>query len=357
MAKRKRLTPANPDYLGQADAGEGDAAPGPKAAFASAPSRAPIAEIARETSSAAALGELSRSMEEARAQGRMILALPLDQVAAEHLVRDRMGADDEDFAALIESLAARGQQTPVEVVDRGTDAAPRYGLISGWRRLAALRHLAEEGRGAGEVLAVVRAPRTASDAYVAMVEENEIRVGLSYYERARIAVKAVEEGVFETREEALRALFANVSRAKRSKIRSFTEIVVALDGVLVFPTALAERSGLELARRLAKDPDLASQIKVDLAAYPPANAAEELKRLAAPAVGQGMRTKHGRAGAQTEAKATAASDSADKSAAPVAPLRLETTYDPERREITVSGSGVSASLHAELERWLAVRLS
>jgi hypothetical protein len=35
------------------------------------------------------------------------------------------------------------------------------------------------------------------EAYLAMVEENEIRVGLSFYERARIVARAAEAGVFE----------------------------------------------------------------------------------------------------------------------------------------------------------------
>ena len=50
-----------------------------------------------------------------------------------------------------------------------------------------------------------------------MVEENEIRVGLSYYERARIVAKAVAQGVFETEKQALQRLFHTASRPKRSK--------------------------------------------------------------------------------------------------------------------------------------------
>ena len=90
-------------------------------------------------------------------------------------------------AALMASLESRGQQTPIEVVEL---ADGRFGLISGWRRLTALRQLqADEGRGQGldTVLALLRRPDTASDAYVSMVEENEIRTDLSHFERGRIA--------------------------------------------------------------------------------------------------------------------------------------------------------------------------
>ncbi|MBD3766047.1 MAG: ParB N-terminal domain-containing protein, partial [Rhodobacterales bacterium] len=80
--------------------------------------------------------------------------------------------DPEEMAALRASLAARGQQTPIEVVEL---APGRYGLISGARRLAALRALAEETGEArfARVQALLRPFSAASDAYLAMVEENE----------------------------------------------------------------------------------------------------------------------------------------------------------------------------------------
>jgi len=208
-----------------------------------------------------------------------------------------------------------------------------------------VRRLAAEDRGPNEVLAVIRAPKAASDAYIAMVEENEIRVGLSYYERARIVVKSVEAGVFEDREAALRALFGAVSRAKRSKIRSFTEIVSALDGALSFPTRLAERGGLELARRLSDDPDLAARLRADLAAAPPESAEAELARLSGP---------RRAARPATPDPETAPPDTAVPPA-PADPPRVVTAYNPERGEITLSGPGVTAALRAALDRWLADR--
>ena len=49
------------------------------------------------------------------------------------------------------------------------------------------------------VQALVRRPDTVADAYVTMVEENEIRLGLSHYERARVAALATARGVFAAR--------------------------------------------------------------------------------------------------------------------------------------------------------------
>ena len=250
MAKRKRLTPADPERV--------DASGGLSAASAFA--AAPIASVAGEASSEAALAEVSEALSSARREGRLIENIGLRAIDAHYLTRDRVGVEGEEMDALVESIRTRGQQTPIEVVDLGGDS---YGLISGWRRLAAMTRLSEEGGGFGfgTIAALVRTPASASDAYVAMVEENEIRVGLSYFERARIAAKAVEQGIYPDSKAALLALFASASRAKRSKIRSFLPVVAALDGTLQFPHRLPERTGLQLARAMEKDPTLAARLR------------------------------------------------------------------------------------------------
>lgn len=258
MAKRKRLTPANPDFLNPDFSVR---APETKSMAPLGGMRAPIADVASEASATAALQEVSRELHEARAQGRMIAALPLSAIRLDHLVRDRIAHDDDDMAALVSSLRDRGQQTPIEVVAL---AEGGYGLISGWRRCTALMQLHAEGHGDGTVLAIERQPNDASDAYIAMVEENEIRVGLSYFERARIAAKAVEQGVFDTEKRALLNLFGTASRAKRSKIRSFLTIVGALDGALRFPQSIGERLGLQLSSALERDTDLGARLRAEL---------------------------------------------------------------------------------------------
>ena len=104
--------------------------------------RAPIADVASEASATAALEELSREMQNAQAAGRMIVSLPLSEIRLDHLVRDRIPQQGEDMDALLASLRARGQQTPIEVVAL---AQGGYGLISGWRRCTALSLLQSEG--------------------------------------------------------------------------------------------------------------------------------------------------------------------------------------------------------------------
>ena len=325
MAKRKRLTPANPMFL--------DPAPETKSAV-SAPSRAPIADVAREASATAAAEELARQRDRDRAEGRMVIAVSLSEIRRDYLSRDRIPTvDEEEMAALVESIRARGQQSPVDLVDLypNRDGA-RYGLISGWRRCLALERLqAETGEARfGKVLALLRRPSESAEAYVAMIEENEIRVGLSHYERARIVTRAVEAGAYPDEAEALRGLFATASRAKRSKIKSFTAIVRALDGELGFPRALGERQGLALAQALEESPGLARQLTALLRRETPATPEAEaalLRRALAPA----------------------------KPPAPAPSPAPVTVVRRSSRELALIGADLDERFLKDLEAWIAKR--
>lgn len=267
MAKRKRLTPAQADYLAPTEA----RAVSPRAGIP-----APIAQVASDASAAAALAEVTQALTAARAEGRLLLRLDPDSIDPAYLVRDRIETEPEAMAALVESLRNHGQRMPVEVTETGPG---RYGLISGWRRWQALCQLRHEGAENVTVLALLRPRTEAGSAYIAMVEENEVRLGLSYYERARIAAKAVDLGVFETEKAALLQLFASASRARRSKIRSFLAIYRALDDVLRFPAALPERLGLTLASLIDTSPDRLAALRENLGQTPATTAAEEQARL------------------------------------------------------------------------------
>jgi len=262
MAKRKRLGGPLQDYLSTAQA--------PAAT-------APIARIAGDAAASAAFEEVSRELTEARNEGRLVLRLPLEGIEAAWMTRDRAHPgteDDPDFAALLDSLRRNGQRSPIEVVEI---APGRYGLLSGWRRLTALHRLhAETGEeGFATVLAFPRRPESSQAAYLAMVEENEIRLGLSYYERARIAARSVEAGVFATPKAALQSLFASASRAKRSKIGSFLTIYQALGDEIRFPQALTERLGLALAKVVDADAKTGERLLARLQAACPETVEDE----------------------------------------------------------------------------------
>ena len=265
MAKRKRLGGPLQDYLA------------PSAATTKSASAAPIARVAGETSAHAAFEEVSRELSSARSEGRLVLRLPLDKIEIAWLIRDRTHpgtSEDPEFTALLDSMRRNGQRSPIEVVETGQG---RYGLISGWRRLTALRHLHEE---TGEerfatVLAFVRHPASSEEAYVAMVEENEIRLGLTYYERARITAKSVEAGVYPNTKAALQSLFASASRAKRSKIGSFLALYWTLGDEVRFPQALTERLGLSLAKCIEADETAGERMRARLEKARPTTAEAE----------------------------------------------------------------------------------
>lgn len=334
MAKRKRLSPAKDSYLGT-DMPDLET----KAFGVARHVTPPIAQVAGEAASAAALQDLADEVKRAKDTGRMILDLPEAAIDAGYLVRDRMMADEEELQVLMQSLRARGQQTPIEVVALGPD---RYGLISGWRRLTALRRLSAETGEArfGRVQALIRRPETAEAAYTAMVEENEIRVGLSFYERARVVAKAVEQGVFDTEKTALQTLFANASRAKRSKIKSFLRIYRAADGVLRFPAALSERLGMALSKLFEDRPDIGARLVEDLRARPAESAEAELDRV--------------QDALEAAAKPADAPDAdPDPKPAPeVVSLGQGLTARLSPGELRLSGAGVTDALCDRLVAWL-----
>ncbi len=318
MAKRKRLTPANPMFLSDDASATAAVSPGRSTV-------PPIADVAGEASAQAALQEVSATLQDARETGRMVVSIPLDQIERGYLVRDRIVVDDEEMAALVESLRLRGQQTPIEVVQLEEG---RYGLISGWRRCAALDSLGTE-----TVLALLRQPDQSAEAYLAMVEENEIRVGLSFYERARIVARTVENRVYSSPKEALNGLFASASRAKRSKIKSFITIVEDLDGVLRFPQAIGERLGLQLAKALEADDTAFVRIRAALKKAAPQSADAEQAVLLAALKADNQTLNRPKAGL-------------DQELAPGLSAR------PAKNRLTLSGPKLTPELQARLLDWL-----
>ena len=253
MAKRRRLNAPTVEEL--AKISEGLAAKldtkRPSTLGVNVP---PIARVAGEAAAlSGAEAADARRYQAAKEAGLLAQKIPLSQIETEHLSRDRMQVDEAEMAELKHSILAHGLRMPIEVLPlEDENSSLRYGLISGWRRVAALRALAKE-TGREEFVsipALIRAPKEASDAYISMVEENEIRADLSHFERGRIAVISAKQGAFASAEEAVNALFAAGSKAKRSKIRSFALIFEALGDLLNFPTRLSERAGLRLAAAL-----------------------------------------------------------------------------------------------------------
>jgi len=301
------------------------------------PRRAPIAQVAGDAAGQAAAERLAGELAAARGEGRLVQALPLAQVEAGHILRDRTVFDAEEMAALKASIAARGQQVPVEVVETGPGA---YGLISGLRRLTVLHTLFEETGEArfGVVKALIKPIESAPQAYIAMVEENEIRADLSFYERGRLAFEAAERGVFDSPQAAIRALYAHAPPARRSKIAAFVALHESFGDCLRFPEAIPEKLGLALVKAQGADAGFADALRARLAAEPPGSAAAERRLL------------------EAALRKPAAPKAAPESAPEIGPEIVPgVVLEEARGTLILRGPGVTGDLAAALRAWLATR--
>ncbi|WP_370584795.1 ParB/RepB/Spo0J family partition protein [Paracoccus sp. IB05] len=198
----------------------------------------------------------AKELRAAREEGRVLVALPLDQIASDALPRDRLDLDmvaiGDEMDELKASLRERGQREPVEVF---IDASGAYQLKTGWRRLTALRQLSTETsdpRFATILARVTVAGPDRAELYVDMVEENVIRQDLTFAEMAQIAVQLAQDpqaGINGT-DEAVSRLFRSLHKVKRAYIRSFVTLVSSLGETLVFPKAVPRDLGVDVARRL-----------------------------------------------------------------------------------------------------------
>lgn len=198
----------------------------------------------------------AREFRQAQMEGRVLVALPLDDIGVNDLPRDRFDLDavagSSEMDELKASIRERGQKEPIEVY--GT-AAEGYQLKKGWRRLTALRQLLEETGDSSFATVVARVadgqgPRI--DLYIDMVEENVIREDLSFAEMAQVALTAAEDDrMSEGDAEALVGrLYASLHKMKRSYIRSFVQLLRMLGDALVEPKSISRNLGVDVVRLL-----------------------------------------------------------------------------------------------------------
>jgi ParB family transcriptional regulator, chromosome partitioning protein len=183
-----------------------------------------------------------------------ITPIPTAAIAEDALARDRAALDATALAELRDSILAHGLRMPIEVFELADPLDGRgYGLISGFRRLAATRALAAWGLpGHDTIAAFVRAPASIAAAMTAMVEENAIRAEISPWEQALIAVTARDRGLFDTVEAAVEALYATLARDKRYRLRAIAHLGEELDGHLTAPETYPQARLLRLAAAAAR---------------------------------------------------------------------------------------------------------
>jgi hypothetical protein len=152
---------------------------------------------------------VSGTLDAARADGRLLLRLPLEAVEADYLVRDRLVADEEELGHLMASIAEMANQ-PCRVAERRRVDTADLGLAQ------------SDGAGAaGPRRAQVSAlfwPNCAAPtpppAPMWRWLREWIRSGLSYYEQA-VTTKAVEADAFQTKKRLCNSCFGRQPCAAR----------------------------------------------------------------------------------------------------------------------------------------------
>lgn len=246
MAKRRKLEAPSVEDLNRIEAEFRRETP-------AGPGAAPIAQVASESAMnmqvmppemREKMAKLDR-LQTAESRGLVAREIPLEQIDATALTRDRVALDPDEFKELKASIVLNGLRMPIEVYEIEPG---KFGLISGYRRFLAVSELrGQPGQAPGVIEAFVREPKSGAQQMEAMVEENEVRSSLSHYERGRISVLAAQNGFYESVEDAVSKLFRFASKAKRSKVRSFATVFEELGDVLSHPQGLTEKRGLALA--------------------------------------------------------------------------------------------------------------
>jgi ParB family chromosome partitioning protein len=182
--------------------------------------------------------------------------IPLDHIATDALTRDRTGTDLEPLLELRASILASGVRMPIEVFHLAEPQGElAYGLISGFRRLAAVRSLRDDvfdGSRFTDIPAFIREPADLTEAMTAMVEENAIRAEVSAWEQALVAVIACERGTFDTVDAAMDTLYRNLHRNKRRTIRMIAHVVGELDGLLTTPETWPAHRLMRIAAAISR---------------------------------------------------------------------------------------------------------
>ncbi len=176
------------------------------------------------------------------------MRIPTDQIDENALPRDRTQLDAAALTELQHAVAANGLRNPIEVFA----TQDGYGLISGYRRLHAIRALHDLTGDAkyAQIDTTLRTPQDQQAALAQMIEENEIRADLSPWERALIAVRSTDQGLFPTLDAALQTLYPQAARQKRAKLRGVAEVIDATLDLLAEPETLSEARLLRIANVL-----------------------------------------------------------------------------------------------------------
>ncbi|MDD7973563.1 ParB/RepB/Spo0J family partition protein [Roseinatronobacter alkalisoli] len=225
--------------------------------------------------------------------GVVVDMIPLDDIRAQALTRDRAIGRDDELDELKESIRAIGLSNPIRVVARDDG----FDLVQGYRRLSAyLELLAETGdtESWGRIPAgLVPADGSMEGLYRRMVDENMIRRDVSFAEMAELAraYTADPDTPATGLDTTIATLYASANRQKRIYIRNFARMLDALGESLLYAPEIPRALGLAVWKRIDREPETAARLRARLATEPTRSAERELdilREYAESAVGAGQ---------------------------------------------------------------------
>jgi len=253
---------------------------GPMAAAISENAEALSARQKAEVAIRAENDRLAHEYVALKKNGQIVGPVPVAEIRAEKLIRDRVAERDPELDELKASIKAVGLSNPIHV----EEVEDGYELIQGFRRLSAYRELhAETG---DETYARIPATLQARGAqvdvlYRRMVDENLVRRDISFAEMAQLAMSYGDRTgqTIGYGGDPVDVLYASAGRQKRSYIRHFAHLLRMLGDALKFPEAIPRATGLGLVKLLDTHQRAAGQLRALLQAHPDRNAQEELALL------------------------------------------------------------------------------
>jgi ParB family chromosome partitioning protein len=213
--------------------------------------------------------EDAKAFRTAQGEGRLLVAVSLEDVQTTDLPRDRLDlaavAASDEMEELKASIRERGQKEPVELY---RDADGGLQLKKGWRRFTALSQLFQATGDAAFSTVMARIEDGNDDRmsrYIDMVEENVVREDLTFAEMAQVAILAASDtSTDEADPDAIvLRLYGSLHKMKRSYIRSFVFLLLTLGDALKFPKAVSRNLGADVARALKGGED-AKQLRTAL---------------------------------------------------------------------------------------------
>jgi ParB family transcriptional regulator, chromosome partitioning protein len=220
MARKNLLTALTEKKLPDAGPNAGVGAK-PAAPFSgSLYGRGAFGAVTRTIDDLAARADAARSLEARLTAGAIVVDLDPTTIDRSPII-DRMELEDENYIVLRDSIADKGQESPILVRPHPTISG-RYQVAFGHRRLRAAADLGKPAR-------CIIKPLTDRELVIAQGQENSARANLSFIERGRFA-QALEEGGYD-RETIMQAL--SIDKTTLSRIISVanrlpTDIVEAI---------------------------------------------------------------------------------------------------------------------------------